>query len=242
MSRAKKESIMAPQETPLSQLISETPSTPLSTIKTPLEPKARNGDAVSEQILLAERRKDDYSYQKIAFYTLLNVKDKRLQQLKLVGSQQALCLAEKFYSAVVPVDAFCKFLVSSTEHLSMCPYLGTIKDMLLSLWLGLATMSSISVFQRTVNEFIPYYICETALRDMQKSSGFDLKNVILIHTLNVLKERSDRVGLPWYESPNSILLYFVFIFKPSERRTVRKLLQFNAELAHILRAAPAAST
>lgn len=237
-----KKSTMSPYESTPSRLISETPSTPLSTVKTSLDPRARDNDVAPEQIILPERQRIDYPYQKVAFYTLLNVKDKRMQQLKLVGSQQALNLAEKFYSTVVPVDTFCKLLVSSNEHLITCPYLGIIRDMLLSLWLGLTTMTSVTVLQKAISDFMPYYTCEAALHDMQKSSGFDLKNVILIYTLNVLKERSDRVGLPWHESPSSILLYFVFIFKPAERGTVRKLLQFNAELAHILRSMPAAST
>lgn len=237
-----KKSIMSPHEVPLSKSVSETPNMQLSSIKSTIDLKARDGDAALEQAILPDKEQDYYPYQKIAFYTLLNVKDKRIEQLKLTGSHQALSLAEKFYSAGVPADAFCKLLVNSTEHLIACPYLGIIKDTLLSLWLGLTTMSTITVLQKTISEFVPYYICEPALRDMQKSSSFDLKNVILVYTLNVLKERSDRVGLSWHESPYSVLLYFVFIFKPAERDTVRRLIQFNTELAHTLRPAPTAST
>lgn len=233
---------MLPHEIPLSKSVLETSSISSGLIKPTVDSKSRDGDTVSEQVIISDKEQDYYFYQNIAFCTLLNVRDKRIQQLKIVGNQQALSLAEKFYSTVVPVDAFCKLLVSSTEHLTACPYLGLIKDTLLSLWLGLTTMSSVGILQKTISEFMPYYICETALREMQKSSSLDLKNVILIYTLNVLKERSTRVGLPWHESPCSILLYFIHIFKPSDRHIVRRLFQFNADLAHVLRSTLTIST
>lgn len=164
-------------------------------------------------------------YNRLGFYNILNVMQRRYTQLA-IHNPEIYALLKDFHTCKISIQLFIKMLSHVTDSLRAYPFGGLFVSLLCHMWLAYDVTDELNCMFTAVWTLFGHSATEVHI-------STSLSEIFSYTCGNVIIERYLRHTIPWYQRPQTILEFLLLKVQPTKAKrevcdALRDLFRFTA--------------